>query len=278
VHALFDREDRDLMVAFAGCSLDDSPGSNWVQDNGGLPDYICQIARAIKRSGKTTSQAVAIAVSRVKKWAAGVGVDKDTQAKASAALAEWDKLKAKAKGKKAAKDTVKASRVDERLLNLTDYSMDMVSAAWRARVNAAQAAWRKANPQITSYYSDPEYPSSTWAKEIWNTFIIVQSDYGKDADLWKVPYTVDDNQDVTFQEPIEVKQTYVEVTGDNDPDDTGMTDDQLQKLMAATGPCPKSKMEKFLALTPRPSALDRVLALAADAKKDGIEFNDSSGG
>jgi len=91
--------DHDLIVAFAGCSLDEKPGSNWVQDVGGLPEYICEIARAIKRSGKSTSQAVAIAVSRVKVWATGKGVDKDTQAKAAKAVAQWEAKKKKSKAK-----------------------------------------------------------------------------------------------------------------------------------------------------------------------------------
>lgn len=108
--------DEDLIVAFAGCSLDEKPGSNWVQDAGGLPDYICRVAKAIKRSGKSTSQSIAIAVSRIKVWAAGKGVDADTQAKAAKALAEWEKLKGKSKAK-----DVKASGIPvDMSLNLTD--------------------------------------------------------------------------------------------------------------------------------------------------------------
>jgi hypothetical protein len=90
--------DIENVISLAGCSLDEHPGkSNWVEKGGGLPQYICEIARAIKRSGKTTSQAIAIAVGRVKKWAAtGEG---DTKAKAAAAVAEWEKLKGKAHAK-----------------------------------------------------------------------------------------------------------------------------------------------------------------------------------
>jgi hypothetical protein len=100
-------EDQDLILAFAGCSLDESPGKNWLENVGGLPDYICRIARAIKKTGKTTSEAIAIAVSRVKVWASGKGVDKDTQGKAAAALAEWEQKRAKSHAKTAAKDTKK---------------------------------------------------------------------------------------------------------------------------------------------------------------------------
>lgn len=68
-----------------------------------MPDFICRIARAIKRSGKTTSEAIAIAVSRVKVWASGKGVDKGTQAKAVAALGEWEKKRAETHAKSGAK-------------------------------------------------------------------------------------------------------------------------------------------------------------------------------
>lgn len=102
-------EDYELIVVFAGCSLDESPGSNWVEDAGGLPDFICRVARAIKRGGKTTSEAIAIAVSRMKVWATGKGVDKDTQAKAAAAVADWEEKRAKSHAKSGAKKAVKAS-------------------------------------------------------------------------------------------------------------------------------------------------------------------------
>lgn len=117
-------EDQELILAFAGCSLDEKPGSNWVQKAGGLPDYICRVAKGIKKSGKTTSEAIAIAVDRMKVWAAGKGVDKDTQAKAAAALAEWEKLRAKSKTKTAAKDAVKASfdMSDQDLLRIVAFT------------------------------------------------------------------------------------------------------------------------------------------------------------
>ena len=80
-----------------------------VEDVGGLPEYICRIARAIKRTGKTTSQAIAIAVSRCKKWAAGAdNVNADTRAKAAAAIAQWEAKKAKARATRN-KDTVRTS-------------------------------------------------------------------------------------------------------------------------------------------------------------------------
>lgn len=86
-------------VALAGCSLATTPGvNNWVEEQGGLPEYICEVARAVKRSGHSTSQAIAIAVGQIKNWAHGKGdVNADTRAKAAAALTRWTAMKAAAK-------------------------------------------------------------------------------------------------------------------------------------------------------------------------------------
>lgn len=85
-----------------GCSLDESPGSNWVQKAGGLPDYICKVARAIKRSGKSTSTAIAMAISRIKAWISDPDTKPDTKAKCVAAIAQWKSLQAKAHMKNSA--------------------------------------------------------------------------------------------------------------------------------------------------------------------------------
>lgn len=85
--------------------LDWSPRKNWVENEGGLPRYIEDIALAIMRSsGYPRERAIPIAISRVKRWAAGLdGVNADTQAKAIKALAQWEKMKASAKAKRLAK-------------------------------------------------------------------------------------------------------------------------------------------------------------------------------
>lgn len=85
--------------------LDWSPKSNWVQDNGGLPRYIESVALGImKGTGYPRERAIPIAISRIKRWAAGLdGVKKDTQARAIAALAQWEKMKASARAKRLAK-------------------------------------------------------------------------------------------------------------------------------------------------------------------------------
>ena len=104
---------RDIVeLATAKGSLDWSPKENWVDQNGGLPKYIEEIALALIRDhGMTRERAIATAVNRVKKWASGVGdVKADTRAKAAAAVVQWQALKAKAAAKRlkaAAKDVRK---------------------------------------------------------------------------------------------------------------------------------------------------------------------------
>jgi hypothetical protein len=83
----------------AGCSLDRSSKHNWVENEGGLPEYICEIARAIERGGKDLESAIPIAISRCRVWATGKGVNAKTQAKAAAAIAQWDAKKARADAK-----------------------------------------------------------------------------------------------------------------------------------------------------------------------------------
>jgi len=263
---IFDRDELDLIVAFAGCSLDESPGKNWVEGVGGLPEYICQIARAVKRTGKTTSQAVAIAVSRVKKWATGVGVDKKTQAKATKALAQWEAKKAANKTKTAAKEAagrVGMSNLDTAVLNLaatTTFNVDLVKQAFDNRQRDARKTWRAANPNAT-YEDGPQY---LYIKEQWTTYLIAASGYGEGKSLYKIPYTVDTDGTVTFGDATEVQTQYVAVDGSDIGDDGTLSDADLQKLMDLCGPCPNRAADRILTLTaarntPTVSGLQKLL-------------------
>ena len=75
--------------------LGDAPESfNWVEDTGGLPLPIKDMAKAIQRGGKKNeSTAIAIAVSQAKKL---VAKSKNPQIKAkyAAAVAQWEAMKA----------------------------------------------------------------------------------------------------------------------------------------------------------------------------------------
>lgn len=116
---IMDRELAEAAGSLAKASrhkhgLESKPGGkdNWVEragpggHGGQLPAYIQHIALAIHRKrGLPKSQAIAIAIGTVKRWARGGGdVDANTRAAAAKALAEWEKLKAKSHAKSAAKN------------------------------------------------------------------------------------------------------------------------------------------------------------------------------
>lgn len=84
-----------------GSTLDRSPKKNWVENAGGLPAYIEEIAKSLHaKRGMTISRAIATAISMCKKWAAGgKNVNADTRAKAAKAIAQWTAMKARSKGK-----------------------------------------------------------------------------------------------------------------------------------------------------------------------------------
>lgn len=265
---IFGRDELDLIVEFAGCSLDESPGSNWVQRAGGLPDYICRIARAIKKTGKTTSQAIAIAVSRVKVWASGKGVDHDTQAKASEALAAWEKLRATSHAKTAAKAaTASLSRsqpAEILMLANSSYNVDSVRQAWQKNGLDGNGP-RPLDPDgdgdsggDTDGDGDgpSAYRSQPWIKEMWSDFLIVECD---DGDLFKIPFEVDANGVVDFDDPIPVKTQYVAIDGDDMPG-SDIDDGALQQMVNMTASCYANASDRILlSIRDYRSAVDTLL-------------------
>lgn len=260
--------DYDLIVALSGggCSLNRSPKKNWVEKDGGLPNYICRIARAINRGkGHSVSSSISIAVSRAKNWAAGGShVTAATSAKAAAAVAEWEALKAKAHAGGLVKATNQLGQNYVMLSNIPSFNVDIVRQAWDSQQRAARAAAIAAKKNSTPD-ADGDNDSSivdatlavddaipySWIKELWSDFIIIQTADANGEQLYKVPYTVDsDGDSVTFADSIPVTVQYV---ADTDGDDD-LTDEE-KKLLGLDG------SETFLSA---PSdALDRIVALNA---------------
>lgn len=86
-------------------ALNKSPKVNWIEANGGLPNFIERIALHLVAKGMSDSHAIASAVSTVKKWCAtgdvtqwaGIQViNAGSRAEACKAVAEWEALKARA--------------------------------------------------------------------------------------------------------------------------------------------------------------------------------------
>lgn len=221
---MLDQHDTNLVVflagAGAGCSLDSSPGENWVEKSGGLPSYICKIAKGVMKSGKSKSSAIAIAVSRVKKWAAGGdGVDADTVAKSAKAVAQWEALKAKNK----AKQVVKATREDGAaylmLSNVGSFNTEIVRRAWDAQERLRHHAYEEVHGDSSNIASPPsEFYSYHWVRELWSDFIIVESEgSGAQSTYLKIPYGVSGNK-VFFGEPEPVEQIWQETDEVEDDD------------------------------------------------------------
>lgn len=92
----------------ASCNLNLSPKHNWIEDAGGLPEFMADVACALIRSGHDETSAIKIAVGQIENWASGKGkVNAKTRAKAAAAVAEWEAKRAKSHA------SVKASNIDQ---------------------------------------------------------------------------------------------------------------------------------------------------------------------
>lgn len=239
-----DLTDHELVVFLAGagggCSLDRSPKSNWVEKDGGLPNYICRIARAINRGkGHSVSSSIAIAVSRAKDWAAGGSkVTAATRAKAAGGVAEWEALKARAHAGHVVKATNAEGEQYLMLTNIPSFNTEIVQRAWSVRQQAAAEARRQAAKNASNekdaqdLIEDAVMSDYAWIRELWTDFIIVR---GSDADgaeqLYKVPYTVDDDSDdVTFAMPQPVTVQYVADTSSDTDDGEDLTDEEKELL------------------------------------------------
>lgn len=86
--------------------LDRSPRKNWVEEQGGLPDYIDRIAVHLTEKGMSTSHAIATAINAAKKMCAtgdlnfpgSQQVNPGSRAQACSAVAHWETMKKAARG------------------------------------------------------------------------------------------------------------------------------------------------------------------------------------
>lgn len=91
-----DLEFTELALACSLAKNPAKPGKNWVTKTGGLPDFICKVARAIHRRGMPVGQAIAIAVSRARAWQHAKHPKPGTVAKSAGGAASWEAKKAEA--------------------------------------------------------------------------------------------------------------------------------------------------------------------------------------
>lgn len=218
--------DKDLILALASSEapLDKSPKHNWVEDAGGLPPYVRKLARGIMKNGHDLSSAISIAISRIKVWAAGGGkVNATTRAKAAKALAQWEKTKAASHVKMTFDDGT--DKFDYLALsNITSFNTDIVRSAWDAEQRQQRAAYDAAHPQITGNDRlDYGFPYE-WICELGTDYIITKKDVLTGEDRYRYPYTVNDDYEVTFGDPVKIIQIWVE------DDDDDLTADEYAAL------------------------------------------------
>lgn len=199
------KEDIDFTVFLASvrpCSLEVKPGDkdNWIERaGGGLPNYICRVAKGIMRGGKSRSTAIAIAISRIKKWAAGVGdVNADTRAKAAKALVQWEALKAKNKAKKVIKTSNQFGEDYLILSEVESYSLNKVQEAWRLNQKNSYSS-----PEHVHEVSEPY----SYIREVYNDFVIVEVET-PGYPTYKVSYTAN-GDNIIFHSPERVYLKYV---------------------------------------------------------------------
>lgn len=122
--------------------LERKPGGpdNWVEEVGGLPEYIERIAKHLHyEKGMTISHAIATAVNTVKRWARKGGVVKYgdpnnmhvttvTAAQAMKAVAEWEAKKAKAR---TSAGSGRSGTLARRATNLSESNLSLQALATR---------------------------------------------------------------------------------------------------------------------------------------------------
>lgn len=230
----YDAKDYDLILFLAGgspCSLATTPeDDNWVDRKGGLPNYICRIARAVKRSGRSTSQAIAIAVSRVKKWAGGGGdVTAKTRAKAAKALAQWEAMKL---SRSRDELVMLTSRRDGEqfvaLSRISNFNTSVVYDAWEQVEQDRLNNYLDLNPHLK--YDGEHHGRNGYIVELWTAYIIVCMEFlGEGYRYLKIPYSVKGST-VEFGDPVEVEKAFVPVGDDDDALDADALEDLRDAL------------------------------------------------
>lgn len=230
---MISQEEKDLVLALATSSgsLDRSPKKNWVENAGNLPPYIRKIARAIEKSGKPLSTAIPMAISRVKRWAAGgQDVNADTRAKAAKAVAQWETLKAKNKAKKVVKASNEQGDEYIVLLSGNPHLVGDMYEQWNMYYNAVRREIERATP--SEYASEPAHFPYMYPVEVWSTYIIVE----READTYRsiprtffrVSYTRDGKNIPVFTDAVEVTQTYVLAQGEDE--EIELSDNEMSLL------------------------------------------------
>ena len=96
------------------------------------------------------------------------------------------------------------------LSNVGTFNTQVVRTAWEAITREKRQAFRKANPGVDAYEAVPY----SYIRELWTTYIIVETEGRGGNAFAKIPYTVSKNNEVTFGTPVAVEQVWKDEKGD----------------------------------------------------------------
>lgn len=90
------------------------------------------------------------------------------------------------------------------------FNVDNVRAAWESKAEKARDAFYAA--QTPGIAPRQPAPDLGYVKEVWSDFVIVQKGWRVNSQLFKVPFSADEDGNITFDAPVAVKQEYIELS------------------------------------------------------------------
>lgn len=250
---LIDRDDINLIALGKG-RLDWSPKKNWVEEEGGLPTAIDDLAAELVKKGMTRERAIATAISRAKRWAA-TSKDAKVRAKWGKAVAQWESMKAKAKARPNKSEARMSSTNDggEDILMMSShsYNMSKVNAAFHEEQRVFMRDFSSRNPEIKE-----EFIPRLMINEVWNDSVIASDQAGR---LYRVAFVVTSGGSVVFGSPVEVKMHYVPVDEELEMDETEAEDESEDAPEIEMSRM--SSLDKVLSLSTEAGCLDKILRL-----------------
>lgn len=98
------------------------------------------------------------------------------------------------------------------------FNIDCVRDAWNAKNREARRLARAARLAAGESYDSIDNDTMeyySYVKEVWSDYVIVEGEGQRKSNQFsKVPFTVDDKQNVTFGTPVAVRQEYVTLSGE----------------------------------------------------------------
>jgi hypothetical protein len=96
------------------------------------------------------------------------------------------------------------------LSNVGTFNTEVVRRAWDGIEREKRKNYRTKHPAAHDVYDVIPY---TYIRELWTTYIIVETEGKGGTSYVKIPYTVSNGNDVTFGDPTPVEQVWKDEKG-----------------------------------------------------------------